>query len=119
MAVITEELQTISTKRYGEEVRGAVHDSIEKINNESTTAESVAISDANSIHNLRAESDRFYDETVEAVEGAMKTAEEIQTTFSSYTTWPKEFSIEDENDDPIVDENGNPIGGTIIFFVKQ
>ena len=37
MANIADELQTIATSVYGSEMRGAIHDAIDKVNNDTTT----------------------------------------------------------------------------------
>lgn len=119
MANIANELQTISEKRYGEEVRGAIHDSIEKINTESSNSKRIAETQSDSIQNMANESETLLENSTESISQALNNSAKITEDFENYTTWPKDFSIEDENSNPITDENSNPIIGKIIFFVKQ
>lgn len=119
MADITNELQTISANRYGDDVRFSIHDSIEKINSESSESEELAVSGEESISNLLSDSSKLNDSVKENVDAAKKQTNYISDLYKSIGEYPKDFSIDDENGDPIMDENGDPIMGEIIFLIKQ
>lgn len=119
MADISEQLSTISSNRYGQDVRSAIHDSIVAINEESNEAYETAISSDNSLSNLAVSAIDKRDEIKENVEETVPKLQMVSDLYDQIGEWPAVFSIDDENGDPILGSDGNPILGEVIFIVKK
>ena len=119
MADISQELSTISENRLGENVRGSIHDSILKINDESSLAELEAISASDSAVNLRDKIETEVEEIHENVEETKTKMDQVDDIYNEIGEWPAKFSVEDDDGDPILDSDGDPIYGEIIFIIKK
>lgn len=115
---ISEELSVIRANRYGEQVRGAVHGSIEKLDAETKIAVNTAMGSKESAKALKEEMERMVEIGKTIIEEGVDAGVHLSGILEHLNVLTKNYGVEDENNDPIKDENNDPIGGNVQFVVQ-